>query len=344
MKRVAVLGATGYSGIELLRILSQHKHVIVEAISADKNAGLKIGGVVPSLRNIYNLTCQTIDQLKGRSFDVVFLALPPEQSVSVCESFLRSGAIVIDISAAFRLKDPGVFKKWYGFETVPDLLKISEYGLPEINRERLKHAKLIANPGCYPTGAVIPLIPFLKKGVIKHRGIIIDAKSGVTGAGRSPSQELHFSEVNEGFRAYKPVSHRHIPEIEQALSDVVNGISIVFVPHLIPTNRGIFTTIYAVLQDSNITTAELENILEEAYKDEPFVRIVKAPELPNINAVEGSNFVDIAVRLDEKNSMIVIFSVIDNLVKGAAGQAIQNMNIALGIDETTALTAPPIFP
>lgn len=345
MKRVAVLGATGYSGIELLRLLSQHKDVIVEAVSADKNAGLNISNVVPSLRNIYNLTCQTVDKLKDEYYDVVFLALPAEQSVSVCESFLRAGALVIDISAAFRLKDIDLFKKWYGFDTIPKLLNISIYGLPEVNREKLKQASLIANPGCYPTGAIIPLIPLLKKGIIDHKGIIIDAKSGVTGAGRSPLQELHFPEVNEGFKSYKPLFHRHIPEIEQELSKVVPNSSIVFVPHLVPINRGIFTTIYAVLQNTKITTQEIEDILLQAYNDEPFVRIIKAPQLPNVNAVKGSNFIDISVRVDEKNSLVVMFSAIDNLVKGAAGQAIQNMNIALGIEETTALTASPtLFP
>ena len=344
MKRVAVLGATGYSGIDLLRLLSLHKHVTVAAVSADKNAGLPLESVIPSLKGFYKLTCQKIDQLEDMDFDVVFLALPHEQSASVCRKFLKKNTRVIDISAAFRLKDPSLFRKWYGIETSPELLKSSVYGLPELKRNEINDARLIANPGCYPTGAIIPLVPFLKKGLIKNKGIIIDAKSGVTGAGRSPSQELHFSEVSDGFRAYKPASHRHIPEIEQELSGISAGTSITFVPHLVPINRGIFTTIYATAEDKKITGQILEEVLLEAYKDEPFVRIIRSPELPNVNAVRGSNYIDIAVRFEERNSTIVLFSALDNLVKGAAGQAIQNMNLSLGIDETTGLVFPAVFP
>ena len=345
MKRVAVLGATGYSGIELLRLLSLHKHVTVVAVSADKNAGLPLDNVVPSLKGFYKLTCQKIDQLYAMDFDVVFLALPHEQSASVCGKFLKKNTTVIDISAAFRLKDTGLFKKWYGIETTPELSKSSVYGLPEIKRKEIKNARLIANPGCYPTGAIIPLAPFLKKGFIKNKGIIVDAKSGVTGAGRSPSQELHFSEVSDGFRAYKPASHRHIPEIEQELSEISAGTSITFVPHLVPINRGIFTTIYAVAdEDKKISLQDLEEVLMEAYKDEPFVRIVRSPALPNVNAVRGSNYIDIAVRFEERNSTILLFSALDNLVKGAAGQALQNMNISLGFDEATGLDLPAVFP
>ncbi len=344
MKRVAVLGATGYSGIELLRLLSLHKDVAVAAVSADKNAGLPVDSVIPSLKGFYKLTCQKIDQLFDTDFDVVFLALPHEQSVSVCRKFLKKNTVVIDISGAFRLKDAGLFKKWYGFETIAELSASAVYGLPEIKREQIKKARLIANPGCYPTGAIIPLAPFLRKGIIKNTGIIVDAKSGVTGAGRSPSQDLHFPEVSDGFKAYKPASHRHIPEIEQALSEISQGTSITFVPHLVPTNRGIFTTIYAVSEKKKITLQELEEVLMEAYKDEPFVRIIRSPELPNVNTVKGSNFIDIAVRLDERNSTIILFSAIDNLVKGASGQAIQNMNLSLGFDETLGLTLPPVFP
>jgi N-acetyl-gamma-glutamyl-phosphate reductase len=344
MKRVAVVGATGYSGIELLRLLSLHKHVTVVAASADKNAGLPIDSVIPSLKGFYKLTCQKIDQLFDMDFDVVFLALPHEQSASVCRKFLKNNTVVIDISAAFRLKDTALFKKWYGIETIPELLGLAVYGLPEIKKKEIKNTSLIANPGCYPTGAIIPLVPFLKKGIIKNKGIIIDAKSGVTGAGRSPSQELHFPEVSDGFKAYKPASHRHIPEIEQELSEVSAGTRITFVPHLVPINRGIFTTIYAVAKDKKITPQELEEVLLEAYKDEPFVRIIRSPELPNVNAVRGSNYIDIAVRFEERNSTIVLFSAIDNLVKGASGQAIQNMNLALGFDETMGLTLPAVFP
>jgi len=344
MKRVAVLGATGYSGIELLRLLSSHKHVTVEAISADKNAGLSIEKVVPSLKNIYKLTCQTVDQLIDKSFDVVFFALPAEQSASICKAFLKRDTIVIDMSAAFRLKTPNLFKEWYGFETNQELSSIAVYGLPELYKEKIRTAKLIANPGCYPTGAIIPLVPLLKNGIIKSTGIIIDAKSGVTGAGRTPSQELHFSEVNEGFKAYKPASHRHIPEIEQVLSEFSSNTSVTFVPHLVPINRGILTTIYVNSTNISITVNELEDMLIEAYKNEPFVRVIRTPELPNVNAVKGSNYIDIAVRIDNKNSVIMLFSAIDNLVKGAAGQAIQNMNIALGFEETSAILTPPIFP
>ncbi len=344
MKRVAVLGATGYSGIELLKLLAAHGGTEVSAVSADKNAGQPLDKVIPSLKGFYKLTCQRIEQLFDMNFDAVFLALPHEQSASIGHKFLKSNTVVIDISAAFRIKDPDQFKKWYGFETSSELSGIAVYGLPELKREAIKRSRLIANPGCYPTGAIIPIAPFLKRKIIKNKGIIIDAKSGVTGAGRSPSQELHFSEVNEGFKAYKPASHRHIPEIEQELSEISGGTGITFVPHLVPMNRGIFTTVYAVADSKNIKQSELEDTLRDAYQQEPFIRVIGTPEMPNVSAVRGSNYIDIAVRYDEKNSIVILFSALDNLVKGASGQALQNMNIVLGFDEKQGLTAPPLFP
>ncbi len=344
MKRAAVLGATGYSGIELLRLLRFHSQVEVVAVSADKNAGRPVDQVIPSLRGFYALTCKKIDELATTDPDVVFLALPAEQSASVCQEFLKKNTVVIDISAAFRLKDTALFKHWYGIETPAQLAQTAVYGLPELKRELIKHARLIANPGCYPTGAIIPLAPFLREGIISGKGIIIDAKSGVTGAGRSPSQELHFSEVSGGFRAYKPAAHRHIPEIEQELSAMRPDTHITFVPHLVPVNRGILTTIYASVNAGRPTQRELEEILSEAYGNEPFVRILRFPDLPDIHAVTGSNYIDISVRFDEKAGTIILFSAIDNLVKGAAGQAVQNMNIIYGFDETLGLTQPPVFP
>ncbi|MCL4557129.1 MAG: N-acetyl-gamma-glutamyl-phosphate reductase [Deltaproteobacteria bacterium] len=343
-KRVAVLGATGYSGIELLRLLYSHSGVAVVAVSADRHAGETVGRAIPPLAGLYDLTCQRIDQLYDHDFDVVFLALPHEQSTSVCHRFLRPGAVVIDLSGAFRIKDPAVFKRWYGFEMERALTDVAVYGMPELKRDAIRRARLIANPGCYPTGATIPVAPFLKRRVIANTGIVIDAKSGVTGAGRSPSQELHFSELNEGLRAYKPAEHRHVPEIEQELSGFSSGTRVTFVPHLVPINRGVFTTIYAAVQDRNMDQSGLEAVLTEAYHDEPFVRVVRYPGLPNVNAVRGSNYIDIAVRYDEQNSTAIIFSAIDNLVKGASGQAIQNMNIALGFEEKQGLVFPPVFP
>ena len=344
MKRAAVLGATGYSGIELLRLLRFHSQVEVVAVSADKNAGRPVDQVIPSLRGFYALTCKKIDELAAEALDVVFLALPAEQSVSVCQEFFKKNTVVIDISAAFRLKDTALFKHWYGIETPAQLAQTAVYGLPELRRGQIKGARLIANPGCYPTGAIIPLAPFLRNGIISGKGIIIDAKSGVTGAGRSPTQELHFSEVNGGFRAYKPAAHRHIPEIEQELSEIQPDTHITFVPHLVPVNRGILTTIYASVNAGRPTQRDLEEILSEAYGNEPFVRILRFPDLPDIHAVTGSNSIDISVRFDEKTGTIILFSAIDNLVKGAAGQAVQNMNIIYGFDETLGLTQPPVFP
>lgn len=344
MKRVAVLGATGYSGIELLRFLYSHGGIEVSAISADRHAGETVDKAIPSLAGVYKLTCQKISELYDRDFDVVFLALPHDQSASVCHKFLKPHTVVIDLSGAFRIKNQEVFKKWYGFEIEKKLADSAVYGMPELKRDAIKHAKLIANPGCYPTGSIIPIAPLLKKKIIINRNIIIDAKSGVTGAGRAPSQDLHFSEVNEGFKAYKPSAHRHIPEIDQELSEFSKGTHVTFVPHLVPMNRGIFTTIYAVAQDKNTGQAELESILLEAYRNEPFVRVLRYPDLPNVHAVKGSNYIDIAVHYDKENATIILFSAIDNLVKGAAGQAIQNMNIMLGFDEKQGLTAPPLFP
>ncbi len=335
MYSVAVLGATGYSGIELLRLLTFHSKVDVKAVTADKNAGYTLDKVVPPLKGYYRLTCKKIEDIITEKFDVVFLALPSEQSKSVIKEFLNPGSIIIDLSDAFRLKTKQ-----------QDSLLDAIYGLPELNRAQIKSAKLIANPGCYPTGAIIPLAPLLKVNIIKKERIIIDSKSGVTGAGRNPSQELHFSEVHEGFKAYKPIFHRHVPEILQALNVITGGgVNVTFVPHLVPSNRGIFTTIYASAESNkNITQAMLEDLLIRAFKDEPFVRILKSPELPDTNAVKGSNFIDIAVRFDEQDSTVILFSAIDNLVKGASGQAIQNMNLALGLDEKEGLFTPPLFP
>ncbi len=344
LKRVAVLGATGYAGIELLRLLRYHSFIKVTAVTADKNAGQALDEVVPSLNGCYTLNCRKIEELYDSDFDVIFLALPHKQSVAEASRFLKPKTLLIDISGAFRIKDTAVFKKWYDFETSAELSKAAVYGLPELKRNNIRQAKLIANPGCYPTGAIIPLAPLLRKGIIKNRGIIIDAKSGATGAGRSAMQELHFSEVNEGFRAYKPAAHRHIPEIEQELSEIVAGTGITFVPHLVPMNRGIFTTIYAVAHRKALYQSELEDALLETYMNEPFVRIIKFPHLPNVNAVKGSNYIDIAVRYDKENSIVVLFSAIDNLVKGAAGQAVQNMNIAMDFQEKEGLSELPLFP
>jgi N-acetyl-gamma-glutamyl-phosphate reductase len=343
--RIGIIGATGYTGVELLRLLIHHPGVEVMALTSQKYAGLPIGQVFPSLMKSLQIKCEelNIDQISQKT-DLVFIALPHKTAMETVPLFYRAGKKVVDLSADFRLKDSAVYERWYQKHTAPDLLGESVYGLPELHRDKIRSAKIVGNPGCYPTGALIGLIPVLKKGLVFSEGIVVDSKSGVSGAGRDVVLESLFCEVNEGVKAYKLFAHRHTPEIEQELSLLAQKkVAITFVPHLIPMDRGILSSIYVQLA-KKVKTEELLNVFQECYEGEPFVRLYPKGKLPNTKDVRGSNFCDIGLAVSESGDRAVIVTAIDNLVKGASGEAIQNMNIMLGYPETMGLEVIPLAP
>jgi len=346
MIRVGVYGASGYTGLELLKHLLFHPAVTVTAITSRRYAGVPLADVYPVFQRLTNLAFMNAspDDIAHLA-DVVFLALPHGVSMTVAPIFLKSGKKVIDLSADFRLRDAGSYEQWYEKHTAPALLERAAYGIPELYRETIRKASLIANPGCYPTSVILGLAPVLKAGWIDTASIIVDAKSGVSGAGREPQVASLFCEVNEGFRAYKVGGqHRHIPEIEQELAMLAgHDIRISFTPHLLPVNRGIMSTIYGSLRLDS-TLDQLTDLYRQYYKDEQFVRICKPGTFPNISSVCGSNYCDIGITIDRRTKRMIILSTIDNLIKGAAGQAIQNMNIICGLSEETGLTGISRFP
>lgn len=343
--RVGIIGATGYTGVELLRLLVHHPEVEVTALTSQKYAGVPIGQVFPSLLKHLQIKCEELS-VEGISqkTDFIFTALPHKTAMETVPLFCRSDKRVVDLSADFRLKDASIYELWYQRHTAPELLSESVYGLPEIHREKIRTAKIVGNPGCYPTGALIGLHPLMKKGLISPEGIVVDSKSGVSGAGRDVVLESLFCEVNEGVKAYKIFAHRHTPEMEQELSLLARQeVNITFVPHLIPMDRGILTTLY-VRMNKKMKTEELLNAFQECYEREPFVRIYPMGKLPNTKDVRGSNFCDIGAVASQTGDRAVIVTAIDNLVKGASGEAIQNMNLMLGYPETMGLEGVPLFP
>jgi N-acetyl-gamma-glutamyl-phosphate reductase len=346
MVKVGVYGASGYTGQELLKHLLFHPAVAVVAITSRRYAGLPLEDVYPAFQGLTNLSFMNAspDEVACLA-DVVFLALPHGVSMTVAPAFMAAGKKVIDLSADFRLRDVGGYEQWYGKHAAPQLLKEAAYGIPELYRETIRKAGLVANPGCYPTSVILGLAPILKAGWIDTASIIVDAKSGVSGTGREPQVTSLFCEVNEGFKAYKVGGqHRHIPEMEQELSILAGReIMISFTPHLLPVNRGILSTIYGSLQ-RDTTTAELTDLYRHFYQDETFIRICKPGTFPNISSVCGSNGCDIGVTVDQRTKRIIILSAIDNLIKGAAGQAIQNMNLICGLSEEAGLTRISRFP
>ncbi len=341
---VAILGASGYTGGELIRILVNHPNVKISYITAEKHAGKKVSEVFPHLKGILDLKLEKLDPKKvPDDIDIVFAALPHGASAEVIHEIYKRKIKIIDLGADFRLNE-GNYRKWYGDHPCSDMLEDAVYGLSELNKEQIAESNLIANPGCYPTASILPLAPLLKENIVDESSIIIDSKSGVSGAGRSPSLDLHFCEVSEGFKAYKVAEHRHSPEIEQHLSEYSKkDVNIIFTPHLIPIDRGIFSTIY-VKTDKEYTTSELLQKLKDFYKNSHFIRIYDEGQFPNISYIRGSNFCDIGIKSIPEKKSAVIVSVIDNLVKGAAGQAVQNMNIMTDLPETTGLNLNPVYP
>ncbi len=342
-KKVAVLGASGYTGSDLLRFLLAHPNVEVTHLTADKHAGKIISDVFPHLKGFLDLELKPLKPKSiPKDIDIVFAALPHGTSAKVIKELYERDIKIIDLGADFRLSNKN-YKKWYGEHPCPELIKKAVYGITELNRHKVKKAKLVANPGCYPTSSILGLAPLLINKIADHASIIIDSKSGVSGAGRSPSLDYHYSEVNEGMKAYKVGEHRHMPEIEEALSNYSGlKVKVSFTPHLIPMDRGILSTIYVNLNKS-LTTKKLIDMYNEHYKDERFVRISPENVYPSTNQVRCSNYCDIGVKVNSNNTAVIV-SVIDNLVKGASGQAVQNMNVMMGYEETTGLEMSPVFP
>lgn len=349
MLKIAIVGASGYTGLELIRLLINHPEVEITAVTSEQSSGKNIASVFPSLTKVFERTLEplVVHEIAAKA-DLIFTALPHHKAMDVVPQFLKLGKKVIDLSADFRIKDAATYGAWYEPHKAPELLGEAVYGLPELHRDEIKKAGIVANPGCYPTSAILALAPLLKNGLIEPSTIVIDSKSGVSGAGRSATQDTHFPEANEGFKAYKVGEHRHTPEIEQELSLLAGStVTVSFTPHLLPVNRGILSTVYASLnsrQSAVDSQDALNAIYNEFYKDERFVRVYQKGAFPNINNVRGSNFCDLGVKLDSRTGMVVIVSAIDNIVKGASGQAVQNMNLMYGFSEDAGLKGLPYFP
>jgi len=342
--RASVAGASGYAGGEVVRWLARHPRVELAHLTAFREQGRPVASVFPNLRGFAGQTLNGTGWLEmAQDSDVVFLALPHGAAIEAAPVLLEKGARVIDLGADFRLKDPATYARWYGSEHgAAHLLDDAVYGLPEQNRACVRSARLVANPGCYPTAAALALLPLVRGGHA-NGPVIVDAKSGVSGAGRNPSAATQFSEVNENVKPYKIGEHRHGPEMEQTFALAGAPVPVYFAPHLTPMTRGILATCYVPLA-GELSEEEALALYRDAYRDEPFVRVLEQDELPQTKATLGSNFCDVAVRVDRQRRLAVAVSAIDNLVKGAAGQAIQNMNLMFGFPETEGLWAPAMFP
>lgn len=338
MIKAGIIGATGYAGQQLVWILHNHTNVEIKFLCSHTYADKDFSKVYNNYEKVINIKCINIQTAENmlNEIDVLFIALPHGKSFQIVEKALSNGIKVIDLGADFRLEDKNTYEKWYGVEhKAPKLLKDAIYGLCEINREKIKNKSLIANPGCYTTASILALYPLLKNNLIKKDSIIIDAKSGVSGAGRGLSIPSLYAECNESIKAYKVASHRHTPEIEQELSKALGeNVFLTFTPHLVPMNRGILSTCYGTLKE-NISQEELYKIYDEFYGKENFIRIVE--DLPETKYVRGSNYCDIGIRVDERCNRVIVISTIDNLIKGAAGQAVQNMNIMFGFKESEGI-------
>lgn len=345
MIRVGIYGGSGYTGQELLRLLVGHPEAKVAAATSRRFAGVPVSEVYPALAGLTDLVYSdaTPEEIAGMA-DFIFLALPHGVSMEFAPVFVRAGRRVVDLSADFRLREEATYEAWYGRHTAAALLRDAVYGLPELYRERIRNAALVANPGCYPTSVILGLAPALRAGWIDPGSIVADSKSGVSGAGREPQIASLYCEVEGGFKAYKIGGHRHTPEIEQELGLLAGKeIRITFTPHLLPVKRGILSTIYATL-GKKVTAGEATSLYREFYREEPFVRISPAGQFPNLSSVVGSNCCGIGVTVDNRTGRLIVVSVIDNLIKGASGQAIQNMNLMSGLAEETGLPRVALFP
>jgi N-acetyl-gamma-glutamyl-phosphate reductase len=342
MVKVGIVGSTGYAGYQLSVILSRHENVSIVFLSSHNYSNMRLSDVYGNLSGILDKVCIDMHDVESRlpEIDVLFLALPQGQSFELVEKALSAGVKVIDLGADYRLRDYKEYEKWYGItHKLSNQLGSAVYGLPELNRKKISGSNLVANPGCYPTASILALAPLVHSGMVDNTSIIIDAKSGVSGAGRSAKIPSLFCECNDSVKAYNVATHRHTPEIEQQLSDAAEDkIILSFTPHLVPMSRGILATCYGNLKKS-ISQNEIYDLYRSYYKDENFIRITE--NLPETRYVKGSNICDIAVRVDERTNRVIAVSAIDNLIKGAAGQAVQNMNILFGFYEHVGLDMIP---
>lgn len=345
MISASIVGATGYVGEELVRILSGHEYTKIVSVTSQNYIGQKIQDVFPNLNKKIDLCCEELNIKKiGEESDIIFLSLPHGHSAAFTKDLLPYSKKVIDMGADFRFDSKDVYEEWYKVEhKAPELIEEAVYGLPELNKSKIKESKIIGNPGCYPTSIILGLAPVLTSGIVEGDSIISDSKSGISGAGRAASVGNLFSEIYGNTKAYNIAQHRHVPEINQELSKLFNSeVSITFSPHVVPQSRGILSTIYCKLKGSH-SLEEILSLYNDFYKDSLFVRVMDKGVLPQTKWVCGSNYCDIGLALDKKNNRLVIVSAIDNLVKGAAGQAVQNMNIMFGLPEDTGLKAPALY-
>lgn len=344
MIRASIIGATGYAGVDLLRLLLNHREVSVELLTSESYAGQPISQVYPHLRGYVDTVLIKMDIKRiAENSDVVFVALPHGHAMNVVPKLLAAGVKVIDFGADYRLHDRTVYEQWYKVtHTSPNMQAV--YGLPELHREAIKKARLVANPGCYTTASILGIAPLLKAGLVRRDPIIVDAKSGISGAGRGLGLNAHYPESTENVRAYNIGGHRHTPEIEQELALAAGtDITISFTPHLMPMSRGILSTCYLTLQ-KDVAMGQITEAYRQAYENEFFVRLLGAGQYPATKYVRGTNHCDIAWHVDPRTNRVVVVSAIDNLMKGASGQALQNMNIVFGLPETEGLRFPAMYP
>ncbi|HUL41254.1 MAG TPA: N-acetyl-gamma-glutamyl-phosphate reductase [Burkholderiales bacterium] len=342
MLKVGVVGGTGYTGVELLRLLAHHPKVSLSSITSRSEAGMEVSELFPSLRGTIDLKFVNPSESELDSCDVVFFATPHGVAMQQVQALLNAGVRVIDLAADFRLKDAATWEKWYGMpHACPQLLSEAVYGLPEINRDKIRQAQLVANPGCYPTAVLLGFLPFVESGVTDAGHLIADAKSGVSGAGRKAEIETLFSEASDNFKAYGAGAHRHWPEIRQVLTEVAGKeVGLTFVPHLAPMIRGIHASLYARLTRE----ADVQALYEKRYAAEEFVDVLPPGSYPDTRSVRGANYCRIAIHRPQNGDTVVVLSVIDNLVKGAAGQAVQNMNIMFEFPESAGLHHVALLP
>lgn len=346
MVRIGIVGGTGYTGVELLRLLAAHPQAQVEVITSRAEEGMPVADMFPNLRGHYDLRFSAPDFNQLNELDVVFFATPHGVAQAMMPKFMASKTRVIDLSADFRIRDIALWEQWYGQpHGCPELVSQAVYGLPEVNRDKIKTAKLIACPGCYPTSVQLGFLPLIECGLIDTSRLIANSASGVSGAGKQAKVDNLFAELNDSFKAYGVAGHRHLPEIEQGLNDLqpvgAPAVNLTFVPHLLPTVRGIHSTLYATLTQPGL---DLQALFEDRYKDEPFVDVLPKGQYPQTRTVRGTNLCRIAVAQPQGRDTVVVMVAEDNLTKGASGQAIQNMNIMLGLPETMGLNQPALLP
>ncbi|MCX4192595.1 N-acetyl-gamma-glutamyl-phosphate reductase [Methylophaga sp. OBS1] len=342
MIKVGIVGGTGYTGVELLRLLANHPEVSLEVITSRSEAGMAVSELFPNLRGHIDLTFSEPDPAVLAQCDVVFFATPHTVAMALVPELIKRDTRVIDLSADFRLKDQAVWEQWYNTpHTCPELFDKAVYGLPELNRDQIRTAQLVAVPGCYPTATELGFLPLLEAGLINPKQLIADAKTGVSGAGRKAVIPMLMAETSGSFKAYGVSGHRHLPEIKEILSaHCGEDVDLTFIPHLVPMVRGIHATLYGRLNQD----ADLQTLFEDRYRDEPFVDVMPAGSMPETRSVNGSNVCRLAVHQPQGSDTVVVLSVIDNLVKGASGQAIHNMNIMFGLNETTGINVIATMP